>query len=583
MNRATVILITFVLLFIAANKGVAQSNIGMPIIKNYLKETYQGGLQTWEIQQDKSGKLYFANNDGLLVFDGTNWQKISVGNNTIVRSLLIDEERIYAGSQGDFGFFKPNSDGMLAYFSLKRLLKLEDQSFADVWDIVSFEGDIYIRTTNKILKYSPKKEQIQLIDSEKRFEYLTKVNNALYYHNNKDGVVKMTKSATEILPNMTSLKNSIVTTIAAINDSTLIISTLKDGVFQYTKDKLQKWEINPIIEQNRINSVVKINDNELAIGTLSGGLFIVDLSGRVTRQIEAGHGLQSNDILDILKDGNGNLWLALSNGVDYVEINSPFSIIEPDGNSRGTGYDVKIHDEHIYFGTSNGLYVADWKMYYNPFESRKFELVDNTKGQVWSLDIHRNELLLGHHEGTFRIDGKQATKLSSLPGSWTSIPLNNYENYLLEGNYNGLNIYDFVDNHWRFQQKVEGMIDESSRIMTQDAAGNVWIGHPYRGVYKVRLDVERKRVKDIKLYNSKDGFPSDNILVFKVGDAVVFASDSGIYEYNKKEDKFEPSKKWLEFVDSTSRVQLLVEDAEENIWFVIDNEVGVFWSKDLGV
>ena len=583
MNRVAVIVVTLGLLLIAANEGVAQSNIGMPIIKNYLKETYQGGLQTWEIQQDKSGKLYFANNDGLLVFDGTNWQKISVGNNTIVRSLLIDGERIYAGSQGDFGFFKPNSDGMLAYFSLKRLLKLEEQSFADVWDIVSFEGDIYIRTTNKILKYSPQKEQIQLIDGKKRFEYLTKVNNTLYYHNDKDGVVKMTKSATEILPNMASLKNSIVTTIAAIDDSTLIISTLKDGVFQYTKDKLKKWEINPIIEQNRINSVVKINENELAIGTLSGGLFIVDLSGRIMRQIEAGHGLQSNDILDILKDGNGNLWLALSNGIDYVEINSPFSIIEPDGNSRGTGYDVKIHNEHVYFGTSNGLYVADWKMYYNPFESRKFELIDNTKGQVWSLDIHRNELLLGHHEGTFRIDARQATKLSSLPGSWTSIPLNNYENFLLEGNYNGLNIYEFADSHWKFQQKVEGMIDESSRIMTQDAAGNVWIGHPYRGVYKVRLDVERKQVKDIKLYNSKDGFPSDNILVFKVGDAVVFASDSGIYEYNKREDKFEPSKKWLEFVDSTSRVQLLVEDAEENIWFVIDNEVGVFWSKDLGV
>jgi ligand-binding sensor domain-containing protein/DNA-binding CsgD family transcriptional regulator len=583
MNKTLVISITFWISLLATNEIVAQSNIGMPIIKNYLKEAYQGGLQTWEIQQDKSGKLYFANNDGLLIFDGTNWQKVNVGNSTIVRSLLVDEERIYAGSQGDFGYFKPDSKGMLQYFSLKKLLKAEDQNFADVWDIVAFQGDIYIRTTNKIFKYAPEKETIQLIDSAKRFEYLTKVNASIYFHSDEDGLVKITKSKPKVLANTAALKKSIVTTVEALNDSTLIISTLKDGIFRYSKGKLDKWRINPIIEQNRINSIVKINENELAIGTLSGGLFIVDLSGRIMRQIEAGHGLQSNDILDILKDGNGNLWLALSNGIDYVEINSPFSIIEPDGNSRGTGYDVKIHDNHIYFGTSNGLYVADWKMYYNPFEDRQFELIDNTKGQVWSLDIHKDELLLGHHEGTFRINQRQATKLSSLPGSWTSIPLNRYDNYLLEGNYNGLNLYEFKDNHWQFQQKIEDMIDESSRIMTQDAAGNIWIGHPYRGVYKVRLDVEGKRVQDIKLYNSKDGFPSDYILVFKVGDAVVFASDSGIYEYNKQEDKFEPSQKWLEFIDSTSRVQLLVEDAEENIWFVIDNEVGVFWSKDLGV
>ncbi len=582
--KTTVTIITSIfLMFLSIIEIAAQSNIGLPIIKNYLKETYQGGLQTWDIQQDKTGRLYFANNDGLLIFDGTNWQKIKVRNNTIVRSLLIDNERIYAGSQGDFGYFSPDKTGTLPYFSLKKLLTSEEQNFADVWDIVKYQKEIYIRTTNKILKYSPQKETIQVIQHKKTFEYLTQIKNAVYFHNNQDGITKIVKSTSTSLPNTSSLKSSIITTITALNDSTLLISTLKNGLYKYSNNTLTKWEINPIIEQNRINSVVKINDAEIAIGTLSGGLFILDLSGRIMRQIDVGHGLQSNDILDIYKDGNGNLWLALSNGIDYVEINSPFSIIEPDGNSRGTGYDIKIHNKHIYFGTSNGLYTTEWKTYYNPFQNKQFELIPNTKGQVWSLDIHKGELLLGHHEGTFRIDAKQATKLSSLPGTWTSIPLQNTDNQLLEGNYNGLNLYQFENNHWQFKQKIDDMIDESCRIMAQDADGNIWIGHPYRGVYKVRLDAKRKRVKDIKLYNSKDGFPSDYILVFKIGDAVIFTSDSGVYEYNKQQDKFGLSTKWTEFIDSTSQVQLLIEDKNENIWFVINDKVGVFWSTDLGV
>lgn len=583
MKTRVSVMTSIFLFFLSTSVVVGQSNIGMPIIKNYLKETYQGGLQTWEVEQDKSGRLFFANNDGVLIFDGTNWQKAHVGNRTIVRSLLVINERIYAGSQGDFGYFSPDEKGNLQYKSLKKLLKKEHRNFADVWDIIEFEQDIYIRTNNKVLKYQPQKEVIQVIDDKKVFEYLTCTDSGIYYQNNKSGITQIVSSQDINLPNTKKLSDTKITSINSINDSTLLISTLKSGLFKYVDSTLTKWNINPIIEQNRINCVVKINATRIAIGTLSGGLFIVDLSGQIIHQIDVVDGLQSNDILDILKDGKGNLWLALSNGIDYVEINSPFSIIEPDGSSRGIGYDVKIFNNRLYLGTSNGLYTTDWKRYYDPFQTQKFELIRNTKGQVWSLDIHKEELLLGHHEGTFRVDGNQAVQLSSLPGTWTSIPLQGFDNHLLEGNYNGLNLYEFENNHWQFQQPVDDMIDESCRIMTQDSKGNIWIGHPYRGVYKVVLDVVQNRVKDIKLYNSDDGFPSDYILVFKIADAVIFTSDTGVYEYNEEKDKFELSEKWTKFIPATSQVQTLTEDKDGNIWFVINDEVGVFWSKDLGV
>ena len=164
----------------------------------------------------------------------------------------------------------------------------------------------------------------------------------------------------------------------------------------------------------------------------------MDLDGKVIQHIDIQNGLLSNDVLAIATDGLGNLWLALTNGINYIEINSPFSVIEPDGDLRGTGYDVKIHNDEIYFGTSNGLYGADWKDYYNPFEGRQFQQVNNTLGQVWSLNIRQDDLLLGHHEGTFRVENKQVITLSNLPGTWTSIVLKGNNKFLLEGNYNGL-------------------------------------------------------------------------------------------------------------------------------------------------
>ena len=46
-------------------------NIGLPFNKNYDKQTYNAGTQNWDITQDDRGFMFFANNDGILEFDGS--------------------------------------------------------------------------------------------------------------------------------------------------------------------------------------------------------------------------------------------------------------------------------------------------------------------------------------------------------------------------------------------------------------------------------------------------------------------------------------------------------------------------------
>ena len=48
----------------------SQNTIGLPDIINYSKLSYNAGLQNWDVKQDKNGIVYFANNEGLLSFDG---------------------------------------------------------------------------------------------------------------------------------------------------------------------------------------------------------------------------------------------------------------------------------------------------------------------------------------------------------------------------------------------------------------------------------------------------------------------------------------------------------------------------------
>src|ERR1022692_94769 len=105
------LLLTIAIIF-GGLKAVSQNTIGIPDIINYTKSIYNAGTQNRCIAQDKNGIIYFANYEGLLTFDGTFWKIYPMPHKTVVRSLAIgSDNKIYVGSQDDFGYFSPAENG----------------------------------------------------------------------------------------------------------------------------------------------------------------------------------------------------------------------------------------------------------------------------------------------------------------------------------------------------------------------------------------------------------------------------------------------------------------------------------------
>ena len=61
-------------------------------IFNYPDSVTNGQRGTWGITQAKDGRMYFANNAGVLMFDGTNWRIIQTENALWARSITKDYE-----------------------------------------------------------------------------------------------------------------------------------------------------------------------------------------------------------------------------------------------------------------------------------------------------------------------------------------------------------------------------------------------------------------------------------------------------------------------------------------------------------
>jgi hypothetical protein len=89
------------------SKTDAQNMSSIPMVKNYPKQNYNGGTQTWDICESDNGLVFFANNDGLLVFDGKQYSRHPLPKSTILRSVYFDKgsKRIYVGGQNELGYF----------------------------------------------------------------------------------------------------------------------------------------------------------------------------------------------------------------------------------------------------------------------------------------------------------------------------------------------------------------------------------------------------------------------------------------------------------------------------------------------
>ena len=162
----------------------AQGPIGLPQVSSYNSLQYKGGTQNWSIGQDKNGILYFANNEGLLTFNGAYWKSYSLPNKTIVRSVRIaNDGKIYVGGQDEIGYFYPNENGSLVFNSLKKLIPEGERQFADIWDIQVLANEVYFRTVNKIFRL--KNNKVDVYITRNAWSYIGKINNEIIAQENK--------------------------------------------------------------------------------------------------------------------------------------------------------------------------------------------------------------------------------------------------------------------------------------------------------------------------------------------------------------------------------------------------------------
>ena len=115
----------------------------LPPIVKYSKDIYNAGIQNWMISQDNQRFMYFANNEGLLEFNGSKWVLNHSPNETIIRSVKCIQDKIYTGAFMEFGYWERYANGELFYTSLSKSIKSKIKDDEQFWGIFHLTTGYY--------------------------------------------------------------------------------------------------------------------------------------------------------------------------------------------------------------------------------------------------------------------------------------------------------------------------------------------------------------------------------------------------------------------------------------------------------
>lgn len=501
----------------------------IPPIEIYTPKMYGAANQNWCIAQSKNNHIYVANNEGLLEFNGADWHLYSSPNETIIRSVSVINDLIYTGCSKEFGYWQRNEFGQLYYTSLSKKLNIDFLEGEEFWNIVALDDYILFQSLKRIYIYDKSNESYSFIDSDTTIYKVFKVNESIYFQKTKDGLYKIENGAPKLISESPLIKNSLMVNIFN-HKGNLLIETENNGFYILNDNSIKKWDILANkIPQSGVYRSTQLRDGSFVLGTRSNGVMQLTPEGEISNHIDIINGLSNNTIHYIFEDAESNIWLALDNGINCINIKSPFRIYNDKEGRIGTVYASTVHDGYLYLGSNQGLYCR-------PIDSsEEFKFIEGTQGPVWCLVKVDDTLFCGHDAGTFSINRDKADLIVDIQGTWNIIPIDEDRNTLLQGNYDGLNVIEKINNKWQFKNNIDGF-NISSKFFEIYNKNQIFVSHESKGVYKINVNDDYTKAEKIVRDTLIDKGLNSSIV--KYNNNILYAYKNGVFKYNSENQQF---------------------------------------------
>lgn len=530
---------------------------------------YKAGKKNWGFAFDSKGKIYIANNDGMLVYDGLQWVFINSG--SIIRSVAVDKnDCIYTGGYKQFGVWKKDQRGILCYSSLSESVLKDMDPDEEIWRIIVRKEGIYFQSFAHIYFYD-----------YDRVTTLPSVGFILLLQNTEDQLlIEGFGQVYEV--NKTSIRpvfNTPVELIHAIlpSDDGLLLCSSKNGIWKESGGNVTPWnkDLNVKLKDADINCALVLPNGHFMIGTLSKGIFELTQQGEIVRHYTIQSGLQSNTVLSMMLDRNRNVWVGTDNGISKLEYDNRFHFVRDKNGELGAVHATALSNKNLYIGTNKGLFKIDYSRLSLQNVLEYIEPISGAQGLVWTLSEIHSRLYMGHHKGLFLIEENRLIPLYTSNGVQSVKEFTqDKKNFLLASSYNKLLLLKENETTGRFEllRELKGNINVATSIEL-DHQGNIWLGHEFKGYSCYRLDKEMTELIQLPVKLSKDIHLANSFVkVSALNGRIVLLSGGVAYTYDDLNQQIIP----FDLLNNDHKIvtspQLLQSVDNYKYWLIGKNE-----------
>lgn len=543
-------------------------------IKNYDKKDYGAEYQNWAIDKGNDQFMYFANNAGLLVFDGVSWQLNTSPLITNIRAVKRHpgKDLIYTAGYNEMGYWEKSVDGSLQYTSLTEKFNIQLKYNEEFWNIIIDNQRVIFHSFHVL--YILENDSFKEVRSNHFITDLTSINGEVYALVRREGIYRLNDDKLEPYITGTLFNDKYPVFLFPWENDSWLIGTSNHGIFIYYENAVEQWfpYLQDEMMATQINCGKLSSNGDLIIGTLLNGVFVIPAIGE-PYNISTENGLQNNTVLDIYSDGP-LIWASLDRGISLIKTQPDSAVRIHKVSNIGATYAAAIFEGQLYLGTNQGLY----KKYLNEPDNR-FRPVENIKGQVWNLTIIDDHLFVGHNSGTFTIKNNTSQKISSIGGAFNFTTSPTLPGLILQSTYSMINIFHKTHQGWALKHSVPDFYD-LLRYIEVDYKNNIWASHMRKAIYKITTTNAIDSITSIRYYDKTSPLAQDfGIGVFNFENQIVFTTGTKIFTYDHLNQKIIPYDQINNQVGDFARSHKIVSAPNSHYWFIAAHGYALYASK----
>lgn len=408
-------------------------------------EDYGADAQNWMITQGCDGSIFVANSAGILRYNGFNWDLIPFKDRRRVRSVFLGKDcKIYCGGYRDFGVLEQEGH-LWSYRSISDTAFNNRQE--EIWHIFSANEQLFFQSFADVYQYDYQKTR--LLSPPENIMFGANLNQEILFPKIRSGLFNFVdqafqeKELTGFFP-----ENAKITGLSALSEQAILMATQFNGLYLLKNNQITKIDrpIQDLARRDQINRLLRLSDGRLVIGTIQDGIFILDQNLEIKFHINRQSGLSNNTVLALFEDQAGDLWVGTNSGLNLIKLSHPNRYYYDRNDLIGTVISSINHKEDFFLGTNKGLFIRD---------EQGLESINAIQDQVWSFwSDSKDNLLIGHNEGTSLYRDKEIYKISTVTGGLQMLQLPNGK--VLQSTYTGWILLQQIDNAWAFEQRIFG-------------------------------------------------------------------------------------------------------------------------------